>query len=158
MPFQISRSYLADYNPASSSKPGRAKGMAKGMISKDASKKKAIGALVHVGTGFGLGYAEHKYGMPTVPGYSWLSADLIGAVAIHALGFFGKTGKFEGYANDVANAALTYWAGVQGGLMAKPSTLARDVPGSTVKGEYHQISQGVRQPLNAEQLWATQFR
>jgi len=145
MPFKISRSYLDGHKPSS---PSPRAGLSAG--SKGSRKARLVSAATIGGTSFALGFVESKYGMPAIPGVG-ITADLIGAVALHAIGFFGKLGKYNGIATDVANGALAYWAGMQGNLMGKPK--------AAVTGEsYPAIAQGARPGVGAEQVWATQFR
>lgn len=147
MPFKISRSYLDGYKP--STRAGLSAGSSKSSRSARIQSAATIG-----GTAFALGFVEGKYGMPAIPGVG-LTADLIGAVALHALGFFGKLpAKYNGIATDVANGALAYWAGVQGHLVADKT----GGKAAGVRGESLALGQGARPAIPSEQVWQTQFR
>lgn len=157
MPFQISRSYLDSHFPGRSfgrsmtvSRAGHKAGK---LIPKQAATAKAIGAVTTTGTAFALGALEAKYGMPSVGGF--VSADLLAGIGLHALGFFGLTGKFEPYANAAANGALAYWAGIKGSLMVQGSHHPGDNRTAGVRGEVHQ---GARPAMTPEQMWQMQFR
>lgn len=172
MPFHISRSYL-DANLAkaprvgASRKLGLNKGEKGGSGLKAPKVKRLFGGAITGGTAFGLGYLEGKMGMPKVGPFS---ADVIGAAALHTFLFFAPqvVGEYGFAVEGIANGALSYWAGVQGALLAgisrnAPPPPAKRLdwggkdnkgtePGAAILGEYG------GQPMSPAQQWSTQFR
>lgn len=160
MPFALSRSYL-DSSPAPSRRAGKASGSKKGSGSKKAKAIKMVtsGAIIG-GTSFVLGYVEGKYGMYIFSkAYKWLSADLVGALAVYALSAYGALpSNIDGYAVDAAHGALAYWAGFLGTEQGGGKVLTSNIDGlakGTVKGETRQMTSG-SPSMTAEQLWRTQ--
>ncbi len=156
MPFALSRSYLTSIKP--SRRAGKASGSKSGGKKAKAMKMVTSGAVIG-GTSFVLGYVEGKYGMYVFSkDYKWLSADLVGALAVYAMSAYGALpSSIDGYAVDAAHGALAYWAGFlgtqQGGGTIQSSNKA------AAKGmgpAAPQMTQGGRPAMSAEQLWQTQ--
>jgi hypothetical protein len=155
MPFALSRSYLD--TPVPSRRAGKATGSKKSGSKAKTMQMVTSGAVIG-GTSFILGYVEGQYGMYVFSkAYPWLSADLVGSLAIYALSAYGALGSADKYLVDAAHGALAYWAGFlgtqQGGGTIKSGNA------NAVKGASHaQMTQGSA-GLTAEQLWqARQYR
>ena len=156
MPFALSRSYLDTPVKKPSRRAGKASGKSSGGKKAKAMKMVTSGAVIG-GKSFVLGYVEGKYGMYVFSkDYRWLSADLVGALAVYALSAYGAIpSSVESYAVDAAHGALAYWAGFlgteQGGGKITSSSK------TAVKGTAHpQMTTGARPGMTAEQLWQTQ--
>lgn len=158
MPFALSRSYL-DTSIKPSRRAGKASGSKSGGKKAKAMKMVTSGAVIG-GTSFVLGYVEGKYGMYVFSkDYAWLSADLVGALAVYAMSAYGALpSSIDGYAVDAAHGALAYWAGFlgtqQGGGKIKSSV--KNAKDSVMGGAAPQMTQGGRPGMSAEQLWQTQ--
>ncbi len=155
MPFALSSNYLrSDIRPTR--RAGKASGSKKSGGMKQKAMAMATSGAVIGGTSFVLGYVEGKYGMYVFSQtQKWLSADLVGALAIYALSAYGALPKqADAYLVDAAHGALAYWAGFlgteQGGGMIKSGNP------SAVKGVAPaQLNQGYT-GMTAEQLWSAQ--
>lgn len=155
MPFALSRSYLDTSPVRPSRRAGKASGKSSGGMKARAMKMVTSGAVIG-GTSFVLGYVEGKYGMYVFSkDYKWLSADLVGALAVYALSAYGALPKsVDSYAVDAAHGALAYWAGFlgteQGGGTIKSGSA------TAVKGEPRQFGEGAPR-MSAEQVWNAQY-
>lgn len=157
MPFALSPSYLS--TPARPTRrAGKASGSKKssGAMMNKAKAMVTSGAVIG-GTSFVLGYVEGKYGMYVFSkDYKWLSADLVGAIAVYALSAYGALPKqADGYLVDAAHGALAYWAGFLG-TQQGGGTIKSGNP-TAVKGAAApaQLNQGYT-GMTAEQLWSAQ--
>lgn len=156
MPFLLSQDYVKSKIP--SRRAGKASGTKKssGGMKQKAMAMATTGAVIG-GTSFVLGYVEGKYGMYVFSkDYKWLSADLVGALAVYALAAYGALPKqADTYLVDAAHGALAYWAGFLGTQQGGGTITsgAKDA----VKGSYApaQLNQGYT-GMTAEQLWSAQ--
>lgn len=156
MPFALSRSYLD-----TSIKPSRRVGKASG--SKGGKKAKAMkmvtsGAVIG-GTSFVLGYVEGKYGMYVFSkDYKWLSADLVGALAVYAMSAYGALPQaVDAYAVDAAHGALAYWAGFLGTQQGGGTIQSSNKAAAKGMGPAQMTQGGPGMPgMSAERLWQSQ--